>query len=233
MVSAIFITLLAAISTAIAAPGGISAIWDKRDSKDCTTLCATSTLYNEDCETSICTRTRGHEQGCSETPCVTGFPDDQDCSTSSVCAIKSTYNPAFTTCSTSLCTSSSIFAVPTTIYETSTIYIPITSYRKANVTETKTLTSQRTKTVTTYTPSTITSTTWLPHTTESVIDVPYTTALTEWTEAPYITSSPSVSICEITSEHRRTTAWVDTETICRTLYSQGERGNSHSAHEDR
>jgi len=132
---------------------------------------------------------------------------------------------AYTTCSTSLCTSSSVYTVPTTIYETSTIYIPYTSYSDVKVYETKTLTSTETKTITTSTPSVYT--TWVPVVTESVCDVPYTTVCTEDTQVPYTTSSASASVCEITSGVAYTTAWVNTETICSTAWSQG--GASYSS----
>jgi len=131
----------------------------------------------------------------------------------------------YTTCSTELCTSSSVYTVPTTIYETSTIYIPYTSYSDVKVYETKTLTSQETKTITTSTPSVYTS--WVPVVTESICDVPYTTVCTEETKVPYTTSSASASVCEITSDVAYTTAWVATETICSTGYSHG--GDSYSS----
>jgi hypothetical protein len=205
MISSIFIAFMAVASTAIAAPG-----LDKKAQKDCTTLCETSTYYEHDC---------------AESPCPTSTPGDDDCATPSLCVTSSVYDPPFTTCSTSFCTSSSIYTVPTTIYETATVYIPITSYDENYVTETKTLTSQETNIVTTYSPSTITTTTWLPVITQSVIDVPYITLCTERSEVPYVTSSASLSVCEITSEVCYTTAWVETETICSTGYFHGGRGS--------
>jgi hypothetical protein len=136
-------------------------------------------------------------------------------------------NKAYTTCSTSLCTSSSVYTQPTTIYETNTVYVSYTSYSESYVYETKTLTSTETKTITTSTPSVIT--TWIPVTTESLCEVPYTSVCTEETKVPYTTSSASVSVCPITSGVAYTTAWVATETVCSTGWSQGGWGNSHSS----
>jgi hypothetical protein len=123
---------------------------------------------------------------------------------------------SYTTCSTSLCTSSSVYTKPTTIYQTKTIYVPYTSYSYAKVYTTKTLTSKSTKTITTSTASVIT--TYVPVISSSVYDVPYTTIYTENAQVPYTTTSASASVCPVTSGIPYTTSWVNTKTACSVAY---------------
>jgi len=130
---------------------------------------------------------------------------------------------ARTTCSTSLCTSSSVYTKPTTIYQTKTIYVPYTTYSVSKVYNTKTLTRKSTKTITTSTASVIT--TYVPVVTYSVCDVPYTVVQTDKTWVPYTSSTASASICPITSGIPYTTSWVNTKTVCSTDYGHDDHNS--------
>ena len=117
-------------------------------------------------------------------------------------------------CSTSYCTSSSTYAVPTTIIESKTVYVPYTTYSKSQYLETKTYTKTETSYITTSTP--YVTTIWKPVTISTCVEVPYPSVCTEETEVPVVTSSASVSVCTETSKVPYTTQWVETETVCTT-----------------
>lgn len=132
-------------------------------------------------------------------------------------------------CSTSYCTSSSTYAVPTTIIESKTVYVPYTTYSESQYLETKTYTKTETSYITTSTA--YVTTIWKPVTTSTIIEVPYPSVCTEETKVPVVTSSASVSVCTETSEVPYTTQWVETETICTTATKEwgGEDHSTKSA----
>jgi len=129
------------------------------------------------------------------------------------------YNQPSVSCSTSYCTSSSVYQQPTTIIESKTVYVPYTTYSESQYVETKTYTKTETSYITTSTP--YVTTIWQPVTTSTVIEVPYPSVCTEETQVPVVTSSASVSVCTETSEVPYTTQWVETETICTTVAGWG------------
>lgn len=134
-----------------------------------------------------------------------------------------------TTCSTELCTESSVYQKTTAYEETKTIYIPVTNYATKTWAETKTYTSTETKTITTSTP--YTTVIWQPYTTVSVCEEPYTTVCDESSVYPVYTSSATVSICTEETVVPYTSAWVETSTYCSTITqapssSWGNGGNT-------
>jgi hypothetical protein len=128
-------------------------------------------------------------------------------------------------CSTSYCTSSSVYNIPTTIIESKTVYVSYTTYSESQYLETKTYTKTEKSYITTSTPSV--TTIWSPVTIPTIIEVPYPSICTEETQVPVVTSSASVSVCTETSQIPYTTQWVETETVCST--ATGGWGSSKSA----
>jgi len=138
-----------------------------------------------------------------------------------------------TSCTTELCTQSSVYQKTTEVYETKTIYYPVTNWVPSKYDVTKTLTSTSTKQIVTSTP--YTTVIWQPVTTETCIEVPYTSVCEEETKVAQVTSSATVSVCTEETAVPYTTQWVETSTTCATItapaggWGQGGWGGSSSA----
>jgi hypothetical protein len=112
------------------------------------------------------------------------------------------HQKAYTTCSTSLCTKSSVETKPTTLYSTTIIYIPQTKYKQTSYLTTKTLVKKTTK----------------------VYDVPYETVCTEYKNVPYTITKSSESVCPTTSSYAITKTYIETNTVCATKYPEKGHG---------
>jgi hypothetical protein len=137
-----------------------------------------------------------------------------------------------TTCTTELCTQSSVYQKTTEVYETKTVYYPVTNWVPSTYDYTKTLTSTSTKQIVTSTP--YTTVIWQPVTYETCIEVPYTSVCEETTKVAQVTSSATLSVCAEETAVPYTTQWVETLTSCATVYpsaswGQGGWGGSSSA----
>jgi len=129
-----------------------------------------------------------------------------------------------TSCSTSLCTSSSVYQVPTTYYSTETIYVPYTTWSESEYYKTETLTETCTETYTSTSTWVVTYQT--PVVYSSVSESSYLSTCTESTQVPVTSSSASTSVCTTSSEIPVTTQWVETQTVCSTGWNNGGWGSS-------
>jgi hypothetical protein len=121
----------------------------------------------------------------------------------------------YTTCSTELCSQSTVYQKTVPYYETNTQYQPVTKYVPSVYQYTQTLTSSSKVYKTTSTA--YTTVIYKPYTYETWEAVPYTSVCAETKTVPVVTSTPYASVCTEYSTFPYTSAWVETSTYCSTV----------------
>jgi len=128
----------------------------------------------------------------------------------------------YTTCSTELCTQSTVYQKTTEVYETKTMYQPVTNYYPSTYAYTKTYTTSSASKVVTQKP--YTTVIYQPYTYETWVAYPYTSVCYETKTVPAVTSSAYASVCTEQKVYPYTTAWVETQTTCNTVYPKETGG---------